>query len=91
MISYSPETTADPPAFNSPELSGYAQSEWNTDIALAKTAVRIPKDKAFNQKDIIVWIGVQDYEDYGRLMLEYPIIESFSFLLTEDENKILLQ
>ena len=67
--------------------------DWVTDIAMAKTSVLFIKP--FDNIEKLVWVGTLDTEDYGRLLLEEPLIEDYSFLLLEEDgdysgNRLLL-
>jgi hypothetical protein len=64
--------------------------KWDTDIAIAKMGFHISKSKTFNNKDVLIWIGVEDNGRPGRILLEEPLIDNYSFLLTECGNKILI-
>lgn len=59
--------------------------DWTTDIALAKTSVLFTKP--FNNDGELVWVGTEDTEDYGRLLLEEPLISDYSFFMLEEDGQ----
>jgi hypothetical protein len=72
------------------KLKANYDAEWDSDLMIAKIGFCIKEESAFDNEGVIVWVGIEDTDDSGRLLLEEPLIDNYSFLLTECEDKILI-